>query len=229
MVEKTKGAEKAMKNPASRSEILRAVQMALAPFASSPLEVPPEARFAPRQAKGRGEEAALLLKEVGLLSGKGRLIRSQQEFTAALAMVVEEEGIRKAAVSPHPLLEPYGLEQGLKELGVALLPPAASARELADCDLGVTVADAALPETGTIVLRTTLSQPDLLSLLPRVHLAVVSSENLLADLHHAFSLVKGDRHAVLVSGSSRTADIEKVLTLGVHGPKSFHLWCLEGQ
>jgi L-lactate dehydrogenase complex protein LldG len=91
----------------------------------------------------------------------------------------------------------------------------------------MTVADGALPETGTVLLRTTKGQPDFLSLLPRVHLALVTPETLLPDLHHAFALAKGDRHFVLVSGSSRTADIEKVLTLGAHGPKSFHLWiCL---
>jgi L-lactate dehydrogenase complex protein LldG len=37
-------------------------------------------------------------------------------------------------------------------------------------------------------------------------------------------MAKGDRHFELVTGCSRTADIEKVLTLGVHGPKSYHLW-----
>ena len=93
-----------------------------------------------------------------------------------------------------------------------------------ECDLGMTVADAALPETGTVLLRTMKGQPDALSLLPRVHLALIAPEALQADLHHAFALAKDDRHFVLVSGCSRTADIEKVLTLGVHGPKSYHLW-----
>ncbi len=53
-------------------------------------------------------------------------------------------------------------------------PPASDRRRLAECDLGMTVADGALPETGTVLLRTTKGQPDLLSLLPRVHLALVS-------------------------------------------------------
>jgi len=65
---------------------------------------------------------------------------------------------------------------------------------------GITVADAAIPETGTVLLRTTQGQPDLLSLLPRVHLALVMPGTFLADIHQAFALAKGDRHFVLVSG-----------------------------
>ena len=112
----------------------------------------------------------------------------------------------------------------LKGFGIQIVSPDGDGRSLAECDLGITVADAAIPETGTVLLRTTQGQPDALSLLPRVHLALVTPAAFLADIHQVFAMAKGDRHFVLVSGSSRTADIEKILTLGVHGPKSFHLW-----
>jgi len=169
----------------------------------------------------------LLLEEVRRLSGQGRKVQGPEGFSAAFAELVKAEAIRKASFSDHPLYRRYGLAELLTRLGVEIVPPTSDRKLLAECDLGITVADGALPETGTVLLRTTKGQPDLLSLLLRVHLALVTPDTLLPDLHHAFSLAKGDKHFTLVSGSSRTADIEKVLTLGVHGPKSFHLWiCL---
>jgi L-lactate dehydrogenase complex protein LldG len=99
---------------------------------------------------------------------------------------------------------------------------------VAECDLGVTGVDAALPETGTLVLRSAPDRPRVVSLLPRVHLAVLRPAALRADLHQAFADVQGDGYSVFVTGPSRTADIELTLTLGVHGPKSLYVWLLDG-
>ncbi len=207
-----------------RDVILAKVQTALEAYAETPLEPPASARFEPRTAAGPDGEMDLLLDEVRRLSGQGRKVQGPEGFAVALEELVKAEGVRKASFSDHPLYHRYGLAELLARLEVEIVPPASGRRELAECDLGMTVADGALPETGTVLLRTTKGQPDLLSLLPRVHLALVTPDTLLPDLHHAFALAKGDRHFILVSGSSRTADIEKVLTLGAHGPKSFHLW-----
>ena len=207
-----------------RDVILAKVQTALEAYAETPLEPPASARFEPRTAAGPDGEMDLLLDEVRRLSGQGRKVQGPDGFAVALEELVKAEHVRKASFSDHPLYRRYGLAELLARLGVEIVPPASGRGELAECDLGMTVADGALPETGTVLLRTTKGQPDLLSLLPRVHLALVTPDALLPDLHHAFALAKGDRHFVLVSGSSRTADIEKVLTLGAHGPKSFHLW-----
>ncbi len=211
----------------AREAILARVGSAVGAFAETPLEPPASARFAPRRAAGPDAEMDLLLEEVRRLNGHGRTVQGPGGFGAALAELVKAQAVQKAAFSDHPLYRRYDLSGELARLGVEIVPPTSDRSLVAACDLGITVADGALPETGTVLLRTTTGQPDLLSLLPRVHLALVTPDTLLADLHHAFSLAKGDRHFVFVSGSSRTADIEKVLTLGVHGPKSFHLWiCL---
>jgi L-lactate dehydrogenase complex protein LldG len=68
----------------------------------------------------------------------------------------------------------------------------------------------------------------MVSLLPRVHLAIVRPSALRADLSQAFAEVKNDGYFVLVTGPSRTADIELTVTIGVHGPKSLHVWTVEG-
>lgn len=213
------------KAQSSREVILADVHTALAGYAASPLQpLPASARFEPRKAAILSEEMEMMLLEVKRLSGHGLKVHGRDEFAVALDQLVKTERIRTAAFSDHPLYHPYGIAELLKGSGVQIVSPIGDGRRLAECDLGITVADAAIPETGTVLLRTTQGQPDILSLLPRVHLALVMPGTFLADIHQAFALAKGDRHFVLVSGSSRTADIEKVLTLGVHGPKSFHVW-----
>lgn len=213
------------KAQSTRELILSDVRKAVAAHAGSPLQpLPAAARFEPREAETLGEEIERMLGEVKRVSGHGRRVRGREEFAAALGQIILDEKIRTAAFSDHPLHRHYGTEALLKELGIGTVSPEGSGRGLADCDLGITVADAALPETGTVLLRTTQGQPDALSLLPRVHLALIAPAAFLADLDQAFALAKGDRHFELVTGCSRTADIEKVLTLGVHGPKSYHLW-----
>jgi L-lactate dehydrogenase complex protein LldG len=213
------------KAQSTRETILADVRKAVAAHAGEPLQpLPAAARFAPRKAVNLDEEIERMLGEVKRVSGHGRKVHGRDAFAAALGQIIRDEGIRTTAFSDHPLHHHYGTETLLKGFGIGIIPSGGDGRGLADCDLGITVADAALPETGTILLRTTQGQPDALSLLPRVHLALIAPSAFQADLQQAFSLAKGDRHFELVTGCSRTADIEKVLTLGVHGPKSYHLW-----
>jgi L-lactate dehydrogenase complex protein LldG len=213
------------KGKSAREEIFAKMRFALESFSSSPIyPLPASAKFEPRVAAGLDEEIEKMLREVTRLSGHALKIQGRDEFADALGNLVKTEEVRTAALSDHPRYGDYGIVDMLKSFGVALLSPDGDKRRLEDCDLGITVGDAALPETGSVLLRTTQGQPDVLSLLPRVHLVLIAKETLLADIHYAFTMAKADRHFVLVSGSSRTADIEKVLTLGVHGPKSFHLW-----
>ena len=213
------------KDNLSREEIFANVRSALKSFSGSPPSpLPGSARFEPRSAEVRDKEIECMLKQVTRLGDHARKIQGRDEFSGALEELVTAERVKTAALSDHPHYRNYGVVDVLQRLGVTIVSPDSDQRQLAECDLGITVADAALPETGTSLLRTTQGQPDFLSLLPRVHLVLAAPETLLDDIHQAFAMAKGDRHFVLVSGSSRTADIEKVLTLGVHGPKSFHLW-----
>ena len=99
---------------------------------------------------------------------------------------------------------------------------------MALCDLGITEADYLLPETGTIVLRSSAEKPRAVSLLPRIHLAIVRPDMLRPDMHQVFAEAKESNYLVFITGPSRTADIELTTTLGVHGPKELFVWMLEG-
>jgi L-lactate dehydrogenase complex protein LldG len=212
----------------AREEILTKIRASLGRSPGSPVaSVPPAARVKPREAGPTDAEIALLFAEIEKLSGMTRRLADRGQLQAALADLVKAEGVKKATLWTTPDLETLEVAGDLKTLGVQLVSPQADLHEVAECDLGVTSVDIALPETGTLLLRSSPDRPRVVSLLPRVHLALLRPEALRADLHQAFAEVKKDGYVVLVTGPSRTADIELTLTLGVHGPKSLHVWLLD--
>ena len=98
-------------------------------------------------------------------------------------------------------------------------------------DCGITTSLGGLAETGSVILVPSGVEPRLLSLAPEVHLAVVERAALhprLADFI-ASGVYQSDvpTNLVLVSGASRTADIELTLAMGVHGPKVFAVALLD--
>ena len=99
--------------------------------------------------------------------------------------------------------------------------------DLASADIGITGADFAIADTGTLVLLSGPQQPRLTSLLPPVHIAILKKENIVSNIHALFAKLGesyGKNYDELcacisfITGPSRTADIELNLTLGVHGP-----------
>lgn len=212
----------------AREEILSKVRWALGRRSLDVAgPVPASARVEPRQAGSTDSEIELLLAEIGKLGGVPRRLPSAQAMHAALRELVETEAVTKAMVWETPELNKLDVADSLRDLGVEIVPPDAALEQLAQCELGVTGVDAALPETGTLLLRSAPDKPRVVSLLPRVHLALLSPKALRADLPQAFADVKSDGYAVCITGPSRTSDIELTVTIGVHGPKSLYAWLVE--
>jgi L-lactate dehydrogenase complex protein LldG len=109
---------------------------------------------------------------------------------------------------------------------------------IAAADLGVTGVDLAVAETGSLVLLSGSGRPRSTSLLPPYHVAVFDREALVESLAQVGVFLEawhdGDpdpwRGGVInvITGPSRTADIELTLTRGVHGPKEVHAIFVEG-
>ncbi len=94
---------------------------------------------------------------------------------------------------------------------------------ISKADTGITGAFAAIADTATIVLASGKFQSQLASLLPSHHIVILPLENLYPDLRSwlksgGTELISSQQCVTLVSGPSRTADIEMTLTIGVHGP-----------
>ena len=212
----------------AREEVMGKVREALGRRPESPLSpLPATSRVGPRAAAEPAAELAQLLAEIDKLSGVTRHLSGREALRPALAELVAAEAVKKATLWTTPELAAWDVAGTLQALGVELVPPQADKRRVAECELGVTGADAALPETGTLLLRASPERPRVVSLLPRVHLAIFTPAVLRADLHQAFAENQDAGYSVLVTGPSRTADIELTLTLGVHGPKSLYAWVLD--
>jgi L-lactate dehydrogenase complex protein LldG len=168
-------------------------------------------------------ESTRFLEEVGKLSGVGQKL-SPADVDPALQALVREQNIHRATAWETPYLRSLDVTEILNSLGVELVPPNADKHEMAHCDLGVTEADYLLPETGTLVLKSSAQQPRAVSLLPRVHLAIVRPKMLRPDLHQVFEEARDGHYLLFITGPSRTADIELTVTLGVHGPKNLYAW-----
>ena len=106
----------------------------------------------------------------------------------------------------------------------------------AQAGIGLTGADYAIAETGSVVLLPRRSLSRLVSLLPPVHVALVSRNEVVDSLEDLFILRRLAYHAGdgetgsymnFITGPSRTADIEQQLVVGVHGPREAHLVLLE--
>ncbi|MBZ5619766.1 MAG: lactate utilization protein [Acidobacteriia bacterium] len=118
----------------------------------------------------------------------------------------------------------------LADCGITSLPGVRSGitdraelRDLcASCDIGITSADYALADTGTLVMLSSPQEARMISLLPPAHIAVLPRERILSGLDELFSILPDPASQtssmVLITGPSRTADIEQILVRGVHGP-----------
>jgi len=202
--------------------VIENVRRSLGRTAQTPLS-PRPIIYESRLPESIDSEIDTFLNEIQKLSGVGQKL-STPEIDSALKTLVEEQNIKKATVWETPYLRQLGITEILNALGVELVSPNASKHEMALCDLGITEADYLLPETGTLVLRSSLEKPRAVSLLPRIHLAIVRPEMLRADMHQVFAEAKDSHYLVFITGPSRTADIELTVTLGVHGPKNLYVW-----
>lgn len=201
----------------SRDAIFQRVRTALGRKLGQKPEAPPEPllRIGYRTPE---EKVARFRHALEALGGTVTEAAGPEEARAAVDGIVAG---RESVVSPHPFLASCGLS------GISYTTPEELRNACASAVVGITSAYCLLAETGTIVLRATPEEPRLLSLLPPVHIAVVPRERLLTNLDEMLSMIPrpvDDSSAmVLVTGPSRTGDIEQFLVRGVHGPGEVHV------
>jgi L-lactate dehydrogenase complex protein LldG len=145
----------------------------------------------------------------------------------ALAFIVQY--LQQAAVADSP--QSYALWAdcpflaGVDKQAIAAQVPGLSfevTREKAAlCKVGISQLDWAMANTGTLIQDAAPVERRLVSTLPNIHIAVIETGRLLPDLPSVFSRIRPEQtnYISFITGPSRTADIERVLTIGVHGPE----------
>ncbi len=186
---------------------------------------PSSTQVTARTPEARLNDMDALLNEIVRLGGNARRVGAQ-ELDKALQTLVETEGIQSATLWATEGIARLDLVRRLRAHGVEIIPHDADKFTLAKVDLGITEADFALAESGTLGLLSSPEKPRTLSLLPRVHLAIVNPTALRADLRQVIGEAKTENYFVFITGPSRTSDIEANPVLGVHGPKSLQVWAI---
>ncbi len=209
-----------MTGPTGRNAILESVRQSLGrDRGPSSLPLPPT----PAVDVGAdvGAAFAAVLERVD-----GRVISVVDAAAAAreVERIAQARGATRVAFSNDPLLD--GVRRSLQP---DLFHEPADSAALLECEIGVTSAQAAIAETGTLVLDSNAERHRLLSLLPPVHVAIVPRDRLVATLGDAIDAAgtSPPPALTLITGPSRTADIELELVLGVHGPVELHVLLLD--
>jgi L-lactate dehydrogenase complex protein LldG len=162
------------------------------------------------------------------------------QFVDKIAEICAAYNGQEIALSGAKVFAEMNLTSALAAQGFSTFVPGETDHEqlvarLANCGCGVTAADYAIAETGTIVLSSDEPNALLVSLLPPVHIAVLQSSQIAASLDEVISKLSTERinragpsrSVTLITGPSRTSDVELVLSIGVHGPKELHVIILE--
>ncbi len=157
-------------------------------------------------------------------------VPSEAAAAAELARIAHEEGWRRVALHGDPLVEAATASLSTQRLNT---DGGYDAAELETCDAGVTACDALIAQTGSVLLTSRSAGGRALSVLPPHHVTVARLGQLLPDLPSAYALLREKYGAdwpsfmTLISGPSRTGDIERILVLGAHGPKRLTVLLVE--
>ncbi len=217
----------------SREKILAAVRQAVK--VPSQLQDPPpdlEQKFQQKLDLARPKDLVdRFMNECKKVSAHCSLIKSK-ELTAKITGVLEAEKIDSLAVSGHVLedqLAVLGRRQNLKLVNASELGPGARRLDISTASAGLVKARYGVADIGSLTVLIEDTGSTLPWFLPDTIIAVVHARDIVRDIFELFKTVPADKlkNAVLVTGPSRTADIEKILILGAHGPKKLVILILE--
>jgi L-lactate dehydrogenase complex protein LldG len=159
------------------------------------------------------------------VSGRCTLVGDEAAAAERVEEILAHCDARTIALSDAPLVK--AVTRRLRPGGRELLQDA-NAAALFGCDVGITSAQWAVAETGTLVLESDAERHRLASLVPPVHIALVSAKRLRRTLAEVLEdlndrAVQSSPVVTLITGPSRTSDIELTLAIGVHGPGELYV------
>lgn len=192
----------------AREAILGRVRTALNRVEGSRLHAVPPVRLSETYV-GLEERIASFCSALEKLAGKTFVAASPLAAAEYVRAVTSDKTV---IASNSPFLEQCGLTW--------------PAMDPARADVGLTTAEYAFADTGSLVVQAS-AEPRLFSLLPPLHVALIRAERILTGLDELLTVMPQpadvSSSTVFITGPSRTADIEQILVRGVHGPGELHV------
>jgi L-lactate utilization protein LutC len=182
--------------------------------------------------QGGGDPVTRFCAELSAVGGNAHLVLNPQKAAELVMELVMAKGAKRVLIGRGSVLDVLLLPQRLRDRSlhvemVDALDRAAAKEIFFQADIGISGVAYAIAETGTRVMRSGPSDPRSLSLLPPVHIAIVGRSQLLPDLFDWFAVLESQKAEFpscfsLITGPSKTGDIELKLVTGVHGPGELH-------
>lgn len=226
-----------------RDEFMARVRQATAAGRAYQVALNPLATADQSYVGGGADPVATFLHEWRLVGGFGERVPDPPAVFEYLSGILSKHPVRTTLLWRHPVLDALDVESWLQQRGIEVLRwdelehvSAAECRERTfAADFGITGVDWAVAETGSLVV---CARPGgrgrSVSLVPPLHAAILTPSQIVPDLFDLFRELGDEHHeqglpsnVTLITGPSKTGDIQLKLTTGVHGPGEVHTIVLE--
>lgn len=185
----------------------------------------------------RAELASTFARELEAVSGRFLGSLTAEQAASSVAALARDNAAKSAAIGEGvvtrmslfsaileaagcTVMKPRGIDKGQEKSRAAMI------EQFATCDIGIAEAHYAIASTGTFAVMTAEARPSSLTLLPPISVIIVNIDRLVPNLAAAIAGFGADAIAhnrvSFITGPSRTADIEKRIVMGVHGPKMLY-------
>jgi len=206
----------------SKEKLLKKIRKALLEKRDNPY---PNLEDLPHYAPNEELLEVLFAEQFTAVSGQFVYCESEVQFIENLLELAEERKWRKI----------YCWEPALQQILTKFdYPFFETDKDFDDAEAGFTLCEALIARNGSILLSNANMAGRRLSIYPPVHIVLAYTSQLVTDIKDGFGLIKtkyaGNLPSMIstVTGPSRTADIEKTLVLGAHGPKELFVFLLDG-
>jgi L-lactate dehydrogenase complex protein LldG len=226
-------------NPSSREAFLQRIRQAVSAGNRAGAAVPLDDR-GPVGYQGAGPDpVARFCEMLTAAGGTAHVVPDRETASARVLQLLQAKAARRVLLGRGAFIDTLSLGDRLRTAGVKVtavdsLSPATARDPFFAADAGVSGVDYLIAESGTIAVFSRPGEPRSLSLLPPVHIAVAERSQVLPDLFDLFDPKSGhDRIEMsscltLITGPSKTGDIELRLVTGVHGPGEVHVVLVVG-
>ena len=212
----------------SRDDILKKLRDATATSKPFTRDTTP-AMIPATKLAGDEDLATRFTAEVERVKGVVHPAQNEADAMRILRGLLADKQAKRVTMWDQEHIDLQGIEPALSEMGIQRVQ--GSNEEVATADAGITGVDWAIAATGTLVVSSGKGKSRMASLLPAVHIAIVTTDKLIPRLEDYIAAQRAGKLGVfrrssaitLITGCSRTSDIEMHPVFGVHGPLELHV------